>query len=95
MFRINETQFLRLVIDFATKHGWLVYHVAKTRFRKRGFPDLLMLRHGRLVVVEIKSTEGKLHPEQEVWLREFGKCKAVEVYLWRPSDWGSIQELLQ
>ena len=41
----------------------------------------------RLLVIELKSTRGKLTQAEEEWLAYF-KAAGVETYLWRPDDPG-------
>ena len=52
-----------------------------------GFPDLVLVRKGRLLFVELKSEIGKVSPQQRKWLDDLDK--AAETYVWRPEDWTS------
>ena len=63
----------------------MVYHTKLSWGSTKGFPDLVMLREGRLIFAELKSDRGCASPEQEQWLAELRKTGS-EVYLWRPSD---------
>jgi hypothetical protein len=84
-----------LVIDIARAHGWRVLHVRAAgqegRWRTpvaadgRGFPDLLMCRHDRLIAAELKQVGRYPTPEQRAWLKALALTGA-EVYVWRPSD---------
>jgi hypothetical protein len=51
----------------------------------KGFPDLIIAGHGRIIAVEMKSLKGKQTPEQEefeaVW-EENGGC----YFVWRSLD---------
>lgn len=64
----------------------------------RGYPDLTMLHPaaGRIMVVELKSADGRLSPEQRDWLDWFRAC-GVDARVWRPDDWlsGVIAEALR
>jgi len=67
----------------------------------KGWPDTVYAhpRKGRVVFVEFKKEIGKTSPDQERVLgvldRVSGaKPDAVEVFVWRPSDIASIQEVL-
>ena len=64
-----------------------------------GFPDLVLVRDGRLLFVEAKSAKGKVSEEQNHWLGALHKVAfgspRVRVYLWRPSDWLTIEKLLE
>ncbi len=60
----------------------------------KGFPDYLALRTCRILVAELKGEEGKTTPEQDAWLAAWAETGA-EVYLWRPSDFDAILEVLR
>lgn len=55
-----------------------------------------MLRRSRLVFAELKSTRGRVTPEQQAWLDQL-PATGTETYLWRPADWlsGVIPEVLR
>ena len=62
-------------------------------YTDRGQPDLQLLREDKLMMIELKSEEGVLSPEQQKsisMLNELG----IEVYVARPSDWEFLVELL-
>jgi hypothetical protein len=48
----------------------------------------------RLIFAELKREKGKLSESQKVVLAEL-ETLGVEVYVWRPSDWDTILELLK
>ena len=103
-----EDDFQRTVIELAQTLGWRVAHfrsvqvVYKNRTAwqtpvqadGRGFPDLLMLREGRQLVAELKSEAGELSQEQAEWLAAF-QSGHVEAYVWKPSDYDTIEGVLQ
>ncbi len=91
---ISEKEFQQTVLGLANVCGWLAYHVFDSRRSQAGFPDLVMLRAGRLVVAELKSEKGKPTPEQEQWLDAFEATGFAEVKLWRPSMWRDVEETL-
>lgn len=94
---ISERDFLATVIEFAEWHHWRVYHVLEqkryARRTSKGFPDLLLVRGEALVFAEIKSEEGRLSKAQEEWIAAL--VPIAEVFVWRPSDWVEIVEVLQ
>mgnify|MGYP001570236054 FL=1 len=65
----------------------------------KGFPDLVLARDGQLLFVEAKSEKGKPSEDQLKWFRELSKVAysspRVEVFCWKPSDWPSIEEMLE
>lgn len=105
---ISEMDFAATVDEMAMAFGWKIYGVLEqmvyARRLSKGFPDRVMVRRGRLLLIEYKSQTGRVSPDQETWLDELRKCRApegyrvgggVEVYLWRPSDLDTIEELLK
>ncbi len=92
---MTEAEFQQQVIDLFTMCGWsLIYHTHDSRRSSPGFPDLVMARAPRVIFAECKSEEGKLTSEQAKWLWELGACPdPVEVYCWRPSQWGEIESV--
>ena len=95
----SESQFQAAVIEYAELRGWMVYHVANVKSHLRaktsvGYPDLTMIRYGRLLFAELKRTaKDKPTEAQEKWLRELD-CGCA-VYVWRPSDWPEIERVLR
>jgi hypothetical protein len=62
----------------------------------KGFPDLLALRDGHLLVIEVK-TEGE-YPDrdQRKWLELFHQMEGALVWVCRPSDdWADLVRWLQ
>jgi hypothetical protein len=76
-----------------------------------GFPDLVLSRHGVTVFAELKAAKGRLSRSQCEWLGAITDTDplewrsgsitasrlgaAVEVYVWRPTDWPRIEDLLR
>lgn len=65
-----------------------------------GFPDLVLVRADRLIFAELKREKGKLSDNQAEWLSILGGVEQVvpenvEVWIWRPSDWPQIEEVLR
>lgn len=62
-----------------------------------GFPDLVLARAGRVVFAELKAKAGKLSPDQSAWIGALtgaDEWGAHAVYVWRPSDWDEVMEVL-
>ena len=56
-----------------------------------GFPDLVLVRSGRVWLFELKSERGAVTNAQEKWLNAAEGHGAVL----RPSDWPQIEEVLK
>lgn len=99
--QMTEAALERAVEEAATLSRWRVYHTRDSRGSNPGFPDLVLVRRGRLIFAELKTERGRVSPDQKGWLEalEFvgdlvqmphdrGEV-GVEVYVWRPADWYS------
>lgn len=105
----TEAMFQTAVTDYATLMGWTWHHETDSRKSKKGLPDFIALRDGRMVVAEFKREKGGLYSEEQLhWMSEFERLSwragtvreligvdVVAVYQWKPSDWPEIQEVLR
>lgn len=89
----SEKAFQADVVKLAKRNGWYCYHVRFSQQSRQGWPDLVLWRE-RVVFVELKTLTGTTTPEQEEVLAGLTAAGA-EVYLWRPSDWPTIEEKLR
>ena len=92
---MTEKEFLQQVRDLAKLCGWLVYHTHDSRRSPEGFPDLVLVRNDKIIFAELKSEKGRTTSAQEMWLKALEKVPGVDVYLWRPSDWDRVVEVLR
>ena len=83
------------VVDLARLRGWRHFHAYSSRRSTAGWPDLALVRTGRLLLAELKTQTGQVRPEQRQWLADLGTVAGVEVHLWRPSDWPTVQAVLR
>lgn len=113
--RESEDDFQSWVIGYAEAHGWRVYHAhtsmklvkkaphvyqAVPDAQQTGFPDLTMVRNGRIVFAELKTARGRVEDEQREWLQDLESAAlrvpgAIEVYLWRPVNRPQIEHVLR
>ena len=92
---LTERQWQQRVVDLAQLRGWRHFHAYSSRRSPAGWPDLALVRTGRLVLAELKTERGRVRPEQHVWLEQLATVAGVEVHLWRPSDWPQVQQVLR
>ena len=93
---MSEKDFQESVMQLANLRDWLVYHVFDSRkTTSRGFPDLVLVRDGRLVFAELKTMKGRLSITQNVWLTCLRQIPSIEVYVWRPDDWEDVAAKLE
>ena len=91
--RMSEKDFQTQVISLAGLYGWRHYHTYDSRRSVAGFPDLVLVREGRVIFAELKTERGKMTLAQQDWLQALRQTP-VETYLWRPSDWDRIMKIL-
>lgn len=103
----SEAQFQQTVQQYATARGWEWMHIQRAineRGRWRtpvsgnlgaGWPDLVLVRDGRLVFVELKADRGSVTGFQSHVLQVLGAIPKAEVYVWRPRQWDEIMEVLR
>lgn len=95
----TEKQFMDAVLELAEVLGWLCYHTHDSRDSRAGFPDIVMLRRGKMIVAELKrSPKDRMTPAQSTWLLEFAKVghpsHSISAYRWDPTDWPEIRTAL-
>lgn len=73
----SEKVWQQIVIELAQIYGWrLIYHTLVSRGSQAGFPDLVMVRDGRLLFVELKTDTGHLSDAQADWLQALERIEA-------------------
>ena len=92
----QEADFQKRVEELAEQHGWLFHHCHEPRkcAGGGGFPDLIIVGHGRALAAELKSASGKPSVEQTRWLIEWQKA-GFAAYVWQPDDWDDIRTILE
>lgn len=90
-----ERDLLDFALDAAAKFGWFAYHTFDSRRSSGGFPDLVLVRRGRLIFAELKRERENPRPDQQAWLDLLSGVPAVDVHVWRPSDCDLIIEVLR
>ena len=100
---MSEAQLSAAIVELAEVLGWRVFTVRRSdraivaSRTGAGFPDLVMVRSGRLLAVELKRESAKPTAAQHAWLAALGGCPGVEVDVWRPAQWrdGAIERTLR
>jgi hypothetical protein len=90
----SEDEFLAFVLAHARWRGWLCYHTHDSRKSEPGFPDLVMVRGERLLIVELKAANGRFSDAQREWLAAFDLVPGVETCRWKPHDVPAIVAVL-
>lgn len=110
-----EGAFQAAIVELALRLDWRVFHPRKTATARldargrptyrtpltghAGWPDLVLVRAGRMILAELKAEKGRVDPEQRAWLDrleevELNASGAVLVRVWSPRDWPEIERLL-
>jgi Holliday junction resolvase len=74
-----EQAIQKKISDRLKKDGWIVVKLIKTTMN--GIPDLMALRNGETLFVEVKQPKGKLAPIQELRIQEL-KDQGFRVEVW-------------
>ena len=90
----TEKEWSAVVADYARLRGWARFHPFLSIHSPSGWPDETLCRPPRLVVAELKSEKGKVTGAQRRWLDLLEGCPPLEVFVWRPSDWPTVQKVL-
>lgn len=93
---LSEADWQALVMDTARLTGWRVAHFRPARTARGdwrtpmqgdpGFPDLVLVRAGTVLLAELKSDTGTVTHQQRAWLAALGEYGR----LWRPRDWHDV-----
>jgi Holliday junction resolvase len=80
MIITTERQLQANIKNLLTRHGWLVRKMSAESMV--GWPDLLIVRDGRVAFIEVKTAAGRVSKRQQLTheaIREHGG----QVYIWR------------
>jgi hypothetical protein len=97
---LTEKELLRDCIHTARTLGYKIFHQYDSRrsskhsYQTPGFPDLVLLRHPRLIFVELKRESKIPTKEQLEWLTTLPKCK-VEAFYIVPSEFELFIKLIE
>ncbi len=90
----REKDWLQAVVDLAAFQGALVYHTHDSRRSAAGFPDLVIVVHGRVLFRELKQDGNRPTAEQRRWLMALAQA-GQDAAVWTfPQDWPLVVEAL-
>jgi len=68
----TEDELLQVITEAATYRGWRWHHVRRSdkalQMGHSGFPDLVLSRDGRTLMLELKRVGQFARPDQEAWI---------------------------
>lgn len=91
--RATEAECQQTIVEAAKLLGWRVHATRTAQTAKgwrtpvqghRGFPDLVLACHGRLLFVELKRKPNRVEPEQQAWLDTLSHAGADVHVVWVP-----------
>lgn len=82
---MKEAELLDHVRTLARGLSWLCYHTHRSDRSEPGFPDLVLIKAGRMLVRELKREGGRTTPAQNAWLAAYAQC-GVDTGIWTPTD---------
>lgn len=93
---MTERQLLEAIRALAKRLDWLVYHTHDSRRSEPGFPDLVLVRGGRVIFAELKAQRGRVSPAQHVWLERLHETTETlaEAVAASPADNGYLGNLV-
>lgn len=102
---MTESELQSAVRLVAKQRGWRAYRPAPARGMKnpspdsRGWPDLTLVRGGRMLLLEFKGAAGSLRPEQLEWHEALKDVEiltrgVVQALVVRPDDYEAVVRLL-
>ena len=98
---MNETEWQKQVLKSAHQLGWQSMHIGRTGKHQavgakgtlgKGWPDLVLIKGGRIIFAELKGDTGTISIEQRTvlgLLHQVGEC-----HVWRPRDIGLVLDTL-
>ncbi len=82
---MTEKDLQKSVLELCRWLGLLVFHDNDSRRNEAGLPDLIIVGQHGVLFRELKSTKGRLRPEQATWLSRL-KQAGEDADIWRPAD---------
>lgn len=94
----SERELQDHIVGLARSLGWLAYHTHDSRRSEPGYPDLHLVHPGRGASLfrELKSTKGRISPDQRKWGAAL-TAAGQDFGYWYPADvvTGAVLEQLQ
>lgn len=82
--RVPESVVQTKIIKRLESAGWYVIKLIKTN--KNGIPDLLAVKAGRTVFIEVKAIDGRVSPLQDYRMSELRKRRIETFVMYKPED---------
>lgn len=77
-----EAILLKQTKQYLSVTGWFVTRVHQSLGSQPGIPDIIAIKHGRVIALELKAPKGKLSDAQVAWAGQWrahgGECYMVK-----------------
>ncbi|KKL75268.1 hypothetical protein LCGC14_2056560 [marine sediment metagenome] len=83
---MTEKKLSQNIVNEARDLGWLVNRPWLSIYSPKGYPDLTMVRGGKILFWELKTAKGKVSAAQQEWLDALALVPGVDVRVVRPDD---------
>lgn len=83
------------IVQAAKALGWKVHFVWNSRHSPEGWPDVLCVKNGVILVYELKTEKGRMRPMQQEWLDALNGATVQTSRVIRPSDLDDVLRELQ
>jgi hypothetical protein len=83
--RLARERLENLIDGLTQALGWRSYRIPRGR-GVAGFPNYIMLRDNRMVVVFLATSWGPVNRFARPWLEDFNKVEFLDVVVWRNGD---------
>ena len=85
MVKLREKDIERKCVLWAKQHGWFPIKLVGNPMARRGLPDRMFLKGGKVVFVEFKTPDGTVTPLQRLCHQDFATY-GVFVYISRSQE---------
>lgn len=92
---LPEREWQKILVAGLTEQGWVTNHVQRGRTSQgawvtpttsAGWPDLLAIRDGWLLAIEVKGPRTPVEVDQIAWLLLFAELPTARAWVLRPTD---------
>lgn len=92
---MREDEFAKRIEETMDWLGLRWHHETDSRKSKAGFPDYCVVGPFGVLFLEIKSSKGRVSPQQQGWIDDLanaadGEYGSVTAYVAYPEDWDRV-----
>ena len=83
MLKVTEQEMLNQLMAEAGKAGWYAYHTYDSRRSKAGFPDVVLMKPPRMILIELKGPRGHASSDQKMVMQLARECTHIHAgFVW-------------